>query len=151
MKFKLLLVIPFIVITFILTAQESNCYYKYDFEEFLTKKTSNHNDYMKEVYSTLKYPVESRINNKEGLVKVILICHGKNNYEVIPISKHPEFHDQIILAFEKINKKQLLKSNDKFFTEFEISFELDPDMTKPYERNIKLIRILDLKAPIPDR
>ncbi len=124
-------------------SQESNCYKKYTFEEFLRLKTKNDYEYVRTIYKKLIYPYPEKDfidEGVEGVVKVILINNGKDDFEIIPVEKVNNFHKDVIHAITLINSQFLNVDNEKYMTEFSIKLDFEPHE----KRNIKNYNVIHL-------
>ena len=122
-----------------INGQNTGYYYKYDFEQYLTSKTSNPSEYLKKLKESIKYLVVARENKIEGRIDFLVINNGNNNSEIlikkkelrIPNQKNNRkspiyfsFEQEVKKAFEKTDLEFLKENKEKFMTEISILFEI---------------------------
>ena len=110
----------------VLNAQDSGYYYKYTFDDFLTSKTLSEREYIKSIYKNLVYPKKERENGIEGIIRVLIINHDKDNTEILTLNEIQGLDDVVMGVITKTNEKYLLKSNEKYITELFVDFDFEP-------------------------
>ena len=107
----------------------ANCghYYKYEFESFLENKTKSARDYYREIHRVIKYPSSARATKSEGVIRVMILNHSNNNYEIIAINYIESLSAAALEAVETAHAQFANISGEKYITELTIEFEYQLD------------------------
>jgi len=123
---KLLIIILIIFGTSNLFCQQKGYYYKYEFEDFLTTKTIDTKRYLQTIYKNIKYPSLEKSNRIEGVIRVLIYNHDKENLEIIPLNHIGNLDEEAFRVINIANEAYLIKSDEKYITEFFIEFDFHP-------------------------
>jgi len=97
------------------------------FQEFQKFYTPKDNAYLKAAYKTIKYPPIARENMLEGVIRVQLINHSKDNLEIIVSGLTHEFLlEKTRKKIALVNTENCLKSDHQYITSFYIEYDLEP-------------------------
>lgn len=137
-------------------AQANGCYHYLTFSEFERFYTPADKLYLKAIYKTIKYPPVLRENQQEGVVRVQLINHSKEQIEVIVSgSTHQQFLDVTRKSIEEANSEYLTQTDHKFITNFYVEYDLEPfdkeERCKPSDDDCFYVIILAYQVPLIDR
>ena len=109
--------------------QNSDCYVKYSFEEFLELKTKNKDEYVRTIYKKLVYPysketeMDIEINT---VLKVYMIHNSSENIEIVTSKKIADFDMEVVRALTRTNDLFLKIDETKYITELNIKLDYEP-------------------------
>lgn len=107
--------------------QVNGCYNSLTFFEFERFYTSEDQQYLKTLYLETKYPPHAREKLQEGIIRVQLINHSKDNTEIfVSGSIHQELLDVTRESIQQANAKHLINNDQKFITHFYFKYDLEP-------------------------
>lgn len=110
----------------IITGQNPGYYYMYPQDRFLMTHTMDKTNYLRSLHKELCFPKEDSGQFKEGLVKIVMINHGKAKQELLPANEPSERSAAAIKAIEKSNELYLKPSHEPYMTEIHFYFDLEP-------------------------
>jgi len=151
---QMLILIGLIFLLTNLVGQNSDCYENLDFKSFLAEKVENDTFLIRELYKSIRYPVELKKYRVEGVVEVIVINHNERNMEIIQLNLNDTFSD-VVDKISLAMKQSSVDRKQPFITRFFINFDLDPFRFKDEEYkkyhlgllNDNTITIRDLIVP----
>ncbi len=109
--------------------QNSDCYTKYSFQEFLEIKTTDADDYVRTIYKNLVYPYSKETENDielNTIIKVYLIHNNSESIEIVTTKKILDFDLEIIKVLKKVNTTFLKIDETKYITELDIQIDFEP-------------------------
>ena len=132
------------ILTFLFTyslniyTQENGYYYKYDFEEFITTKTTNEELYIRSIQGNIKYPKKERTAAIEGVIRIMLMNHGNGNTETVALNDISGLDEETVKVIKLSNEIFLRKSDEKYFTEILMEFDIEETKEKQRTSHIKV-------------
>ncbi|GGG39596.1 hypothetical protein GCM10011344_45540 [Dokdonia pacifica] len=109
-------------------SQDIDLYKNYEFQEFLKTKTVDSGyQYIKTIYRKIltEYPYFE--NQGDIHIKVLLINDGdQEGIEIIPIDETNNFRKDIIRTLKIANENLVQNDNEKYITEFNITYDYEP-------------------------
>lgn len=110
-----------------LAAQKNGSYLYLSLQEFLKFNTEVGVEYYKTIYKDIKYPSEEQELRVEAIVRVTMINHSKENFElIISGTTHQGFIEEVENVVSNTNRHFLIPSEIKYLTEFYIDFDFEP-------------------------
>ncbi len=110
--------------------QETSCYKKYEFDDFLEEKTIDSTKYIEAIYEELTYPDLDRREERQMRIRVLYVYNGEGEVQIYPAVYQDHctdnFDESILRVLKKVNKEYMQLDDEKFITEFTISFLLSP-------------------------
>lgn len=126
--------------------QDSNCYNKYEFNNFLEEKTIDGTKYIETILQELTYPDLDRRMERQMRIRVLYVYNGEGEIQIYPAVYEDHctdnFNESILRVLKKVNKEYLELNKEKFITEFTISFLLTPSDVEE-----KLKGTINIRAP----
>ncbi len=122
---QILILVGLIFLLTNLVAQNSDCYEKLDFKSFLAEKVENDTSLIRKLYKNIKYPIEAKKYETQGIVEVIILNNSEISTEVIQLNSKDIFPDVSKQIYSALNQVKIDRKKP-FITRFYVNFDLDP-------------------------